>query len=232
MVNVYLGFAMLGLNILYVLAYFALKEPLFRTNYKFSENSSKYFSCADDQLSHIRFLQTYGIVDGFSSKLDMAMTPFYKTALELERLSYIFDSVDKFLLLFANIATFLLGGKAVINSTMSIGQFTVILSYFNLMMGATKYFFTIAGDIPEVLAFLDRTREVFKEEKLQDDNDKKVLEKIEYVSVDNLNFAYLDGKPIFQDFNYIFEKGKIYSLKGVNGSGKSTLIRIIPGLYM
>lgn len=59
-----------------------------------------------------------------------------------------------------------------------------------------------------------------------------IVEKIETISIEDLYFSYTDNKPIFRNFNYIFEQGKIYSLKGENGSGKSTLIRIILGLYI
>ncbi len=228
--NGYLGFFLLVLNILYALAYFIFKKPLFHVSYRFSEAVSSYFSSLDEQLSYIDFLQTHGIIRGFSLKLKKAFSPLYELSLKEQRISYAFSSVDKILFLMANLALFILGGKSVINRSMSIGQFTMVLSYFNLIMGATKYFFTLSGDIPEVLVFYQRLNEIFKEEKLPGEG--VIVEKIETISIEDLYFSYTDNKPIFRNFNYIFEQGKIYSLKGENGSGKSTLIRIILGLYI
>ena len=228
--NIHLGLLLLGLNILYAVAYYIFKKPLFNISYDLSEAAASYFSGLDEQLSHIGFLQTHGIVRGFSSKLEKAFSPLYKLALIEQRISYGFSSVDKVLFLLANLALFVLGGMSVIDKSMSIGQFTMVLSYFNLMMGATKYFFTLSGDIPEVLVFFQRLNEIFKEEKLPSEG--ILIDKIETISIENLNFSYPEAKPIFEDFNYTFEQGKIYSLKGENGSGKSTLIRILLGLYI
>jgi ATP-binding cassette subfamily C protein len=228
--NGYLGLLLLGLNILYALTYFIFKNSLFNANFRLSEATSSFFSSLDEQLSYIDFLQTHGIIRGFSLKLKKAFSPVYELALKEQRISYAFSSVDKFLFLIANLALFILGGKSVIDRSMSIGQFTMVIFYFNLMMEATKYFFTLSGDIPEVLVFFQRLNEIFNEEKLP--NGGKIIEKIETISIEDLCFSYSDCKSIFQNFNYIFERGKIYSLKGENGSGKSTLIRIILGLYI
>lgn len=64
---------------------------------------------------------------------------------------------------------------------------------------------------------------------------KKMVEccdrlKIRTLKLENITFSYAD-KMILNRFNYSFEKGKIYLLKGINGAGKSTLLNIICGLY-
>lgn len=228
--NIILGFLLLLLNIIYAMAYFLFKKPLFLANFRLSEAVSHVFSGFAEQLSHVSFIQTHGIVPGFSNRLQNTFSPLYKSALAEQRVSYAYSSVDKILLLSANLALFFFGGKSVLDKSMSIGQFTMVLSYFNLMMEATKYFFTIAGDIPQVLVFYERLKGIFEEEKLP--NEGKTLDKIRTISLENLAFSYPGGKEIFKNFDYNFYQGKIYCLKGDNGSGKSTLIRIILGLYI
>jgi ABC-type nitrate/sulfonate/bicarbonate transport system ATPase subunit len=49
------------------------------------------------------------------------------------------------------------------------------------------------------------------------------------IEVKNLSFKFGE-KQIFNNFNYTFEDGKIYSVMGKSGCGKSTLLRIIAGL--
>lgn len=46
----------------------------------------------------------------------------------------------------------------------------------------------------------------------------------------NLTKIFNDN-TVINDFNYLFEKDKIYLLIGHNGSGKSTLIKLLLGLY-
>ncbi len=50
-----------------------------------------------------------------------------------------------------------------------------------------------------------------------------------YIKIKNLSKTYLTQKKIIvlNNLNYIFKKGKIYSLVGPSGSGKSTLLNIL-----
>lgn len=52
--------------------------------------------------------------------------------------------------------------------------------------------------------------------------------KIESIEFNNVSFSY-DDLRVFDNFNYKFEKGKLYGLVGENGSGKSTIIKLIKG---
>ncbi|MFZ2256849.1 MAG: ABC transporter ATP-binding protein [Clostridiaceae bacterium] len=49
------------------------------------------------------------------------------------------------------------------------------------------------------------------------------------MEIKNLNFGY-DAKPVLNDINLSFPKGKFISILGPNGSGKSTLVKLILGL--
>ena len=53
---------------------------------------------------------------------------------------------------------------------------------------------------------------------------------VEEINIKNLVFSYGE-KAILHKINFVFKKGKIYSIVGANGSGKSTLINIITGIY-
>lgn len=47
----------------------------------------------------------------------------------------------------------------------------------------------------------------------------------------NINFAYVEDKPILQDFSLTIKKGEKVAFVGESGSGKSTLVDIIIGIY-
>lgn len=50
------------------------------------------------------------------------------------------------------------------------------------------------------------------------------------VHIENLDFWYRKGKPVFKNLNLSLIPGHIYGLLGKNGSGKSTLLKCISGL--
>ena len=49
------------------------------------------------------------------------------------------------------------------------------------------------------------------------------------LKLENISFAY-DKKPIFEDLNLEFEKGKVYAIIGRSGTGKTTLLSVLSGL--
>ncbi|MAT41612.1 MAG: ABC transporter ATP-binding protein [Anaerolineaceae bacterium] len=50
------------------------------------------------------------------------------------------------------------------------------------------------------------------------------------INVQNLTFSYQTGLPVFQQFNWLVEKGESWVLLGPSGCGKSTLLYLLAGL--
>lgn len=50
------------------------------------------------------------------------------------------------------------------------------------------------------------------------------------IKIENLNFHYKQGEPIFEGLSQELQLGKIYGLLGKNGTGKSTLLKLINGV--
>lgn len=48
--------------------------------------------------------------------------------------------------------------------------------------------------------------------------------------IEDLTFAYKDGKNILEDVNVEFKKGMFYAILGTSGSGKTTFLSLIAGL--
>lgn len=46
----------------------------------------------------------------------------------------------------------------------------------------------------------------------------------------SLCYAYTKERPIFEDLNLQFERGKVYVILGASGSGKTTLLSLLGGL--
>jgi len=106
----------------------------------------------------------------------------------------------------------------------------------------TVFFFAIYRLMPSInrvfqsynnLNFLKKSLEIVSEhilERKEDFGDEKVSLTSEIV-LNNLNFEYIQDKPILKDINLTIHKGENVAFVGPSGSGKSTIVDIIIGLY-
>lgn len=225
-----LGFSILALLLCYALIYRRFKDPLYRVNFAMSEQGSEFFNALNEQLANVEFLQMQGLNLNYSKKLNSHFQPLLRSALSVQRITYLFSSIDRFLLLGANLALFLWGGNSIASGEMTVGQFTMVFTYFNLLTGSIKFFFELAGDIPEVMVFRNRMTEIFAQPRLP--NGKQCIDHIHRIDIENLSFQYPGSRNLVLKRNFCFESGKLYALRGGNGSGKSTFIRLLLGLYL
>ena len=217
------------LSSIYLIAYELLKKHVARLNYTLKEDQANFFSKLYEQLSNSKFIRLHGIVQLFTKRLDNAFFRVLDTSLKYQKINYLFASVDKIITLFSTLMIFIWGGKSVIEGTLTIGQFTIISSYFMIMKSAIKYFFQLGQNIQETLVSCNRLQDILNIKEQSCGNE--ILSSIDSISIKNLTFSYNDN-PIFIHFNLEFKKGKIYAITGKNGAGKSTLIDILLGLYM
>jgi ABC-type bacteriocin/lantibiotic exporter with double-glycine peptidase domain len=73
----------------------------------------------------------------------------------------------------------------------------------------------------------------FLQQPERNDLQKNILisESVENITLRKVYFGYEKNKPILQNLDWKFQKGKVNHLTGENGSGKSTIISLIMGLY-
>lgn len=228
--NLLLGSLLLVLNMAYYLVYTKFKNPLKERNEQLAECVSEYFSEEYVQASNTQHLQMNGLNIGFYKRLEAGFKRVFHASISEARLSQWFSTSDSILHFLAHLALLVLGGLAVIRGELSIGYFTILLAYFNMMMEATKFFFSLGEDLQERTVFYQRMEEIFESKPLI--NGSKTLDEIRKIEVRDLSFDYNKSTPVFQNMNNNFQKGEIIALKGGNGSGKSTFIRSILGLHL
>lgn len=121
-----------------------------------------------------------------------------------------------------------IGGYKVLNDELSIGFFTIINTYFSMMINSTSYFLSLAGSFQDNKVSINRIRKIMDaDNEIYGNNELYTLDQIK---ICNLSVKYNDY-VVFDNLNYEFEKGKIYAICGHNGAGKTTLLNSIIGLY-
>ncbi len=126
----------------------------------------------------------------------------------------------------------LLGGRAVIEGTLSPGEFTAFLAYLQMliwpMLGAG---FTI-NLIQRAGASLGRINRILEEEPdIQSPPAEQAVRKPQRgeISIRNLSYSYPGTeKEVLKDFSIDIPPGSILGILGKTGSGKSTLVQLLP----
>lgn len=216
----------------YILIYNIFKKKLYDVNYNFFEQRSEYFSKMTEQLSFIKFIKTHSLYEWFSKRLEKAYNNLFIAFLKYAKTNYIFSNASSLILVLVNTFIIFYGGMSVVNKKMTIGSFSIITVYVNLIVSSINYFLNLGAQYQEFQVSNNRLLELF--ELPVEENGSAILKKIDCISLRNVSFAYdkKEGiKKLINNINMEFRTGNTYALVGKNGSGKSTFISLILGLY-
>ena len=116
---------------------------------------------------------------------------------------------------------------------LTAGQFMSYVMFIGFMTAPVMQLVNVGTQLTEAVAGLDRTREILAE--LQEDAgpDRKLplgtLDgDVQFIDV---NFHYVEDKPVLRDISFEAKPGTVTALVGSSGSGKSTIISLICGFH-
>ena len=214
---------------LYLAIYFIFKKPLFKSGYELKEKQNKFFSKMNEQLYNINLIKLNSTFEESQKQLRTSFSTMFESLLKYTRVSYIFSSSDSMTMIISQIIIFFFGGMEIINGNLTIGQFTIIISYFSMIMGCISYYLNLGKSYQDALVSYSRLEEILNEPK--EINGDKRIDNIDTIVLKEVCFSYDDTDNIISNFNYTFKKGNIYGIIGQNGTGKSTFINLILGLF-
>lgn len=127
-------------------------------------------------------------------------------------------------------AVIIIGGREVIEGTLTAGAFSSFITALFMAYDPIKRLASLYGNIQGAVAASERTfflLDLFPEIK----SGEKDLEKIEKISLQNVNFGYENGKNVLNNINFKLETGKVVALAGPSGGGKSSIINLLVRFY-
>ena len=123
----------------------------------------------------------------------------------------------------------IVGGRAILAGTMTLGDFVMYVFFTGMLAAPLVQIASIATQLSEAFAGLDRIREVQKlvTEDADDPNRLPLPPLRGEVALENVWFEYEPGTPVLQDVSFHAPAGTTTALVGPSGSGKSTLIHLV-----
>ncbi len=122
--------------------------------------------------------------------------------------------------------------RTIVSQTMSLAELAIMFSAMNT---SSWMLFCMFNNITEAMKngqFLEYFRTFMEyEEKIPEDMDGIIPEKIRSVEFKNVCFEYKENKPVINNLSFKIEGNKVCALVGHNGAGKSTIIKLLLRLY-
>jgi subfamily B ATP-binding cassette protein MsbA len=127
------------------------------------------------------------------------------------------------------IVIILMGGRAIMAGTMTLGDLFAYLLFTGLMAAPIVQIASIGTQISEAFAGLDRIRELLDttREDADDANRAAAGEVAGDITFDDVSFEYNPGVPVLKHVTFTAAAGTTTALVGSSGSGKSTLISLV-----
>jgi ABC-type multidrug transport system fused ATPase/permease subunit len=126
-----------------------------------------------------------------------------------------------------------LGARQILAGQLTLGGFVTFTAFLGFLIAPVFQIVGIGTQLTEALAGLERTREVLRERR--EDEDPRRTDAIGAIDgevrFENVDFAYEPGKPVLTDVSFVAKPGTVTALVGPSGSGKSTMIGLIAAFH-
>jgi ABC-type multidrug transport system fused ATPase/permease subunit len=127
----------------------------------------------------------------------------------------------------------LFGGRAVIEGTLTVGEFALFQLYLMQLVWPMQGFGMVIDQGQRALASCERIFEILDSEPdvSPPEEPKSLVEETPGVELRGVYFSYGDREPILNSVSLKVEPGEAVAAVGATGSGKSTLLSLIPRFY-
>jgi len=226
-INLLMGLVLFVLIPIYIGLFFSFRKKMYQTNLSYKEAESYYFEEMNSQIENIKFIKINALKKMFKHSLNKNFTFFFSKLMSYTRFGMLFSNLGSFITVCANITILIIGVDQIFSGNLTIGEFTVIQTYFNMVIANIDYFLNFFKNYQTTLVSYNRLNDIFLIEKEKIGSYE--ITDIETIEFKQVSFSY-GLSPLIEDFSFSFKKGHVYRIHGQNGKGKSTLMDLILGL--
>ena len=193
---------------------------------------SRANSILHDIIKGIRVVKSFGNEEREIKKFDNASKQLAKCSASNEKFwAVVYPIINNFIT-FGEFFVILVGGKMVLDGTLTLGELTRFNLYLILLYEPIKWFSTLPLRLSNCLTSLVRIYEILDEEPpANTESTADSLDASQPIDFENVTFGYKSYEPVLKNINLHINPGEMIGLVGHSGAGKSTIINLCMRLY-
>lgn len=205
-----------------------LNEKIASAKLKMMNSTIDSYSILSDSVQNIMAIKKNDCLSVIEERYDIYLDKEEKAQQFFwwKRLSlFTINSIQSFIIF---LMLFIYGIYGVIDGTISISAFILIVSYVTLFTAPVESMSNVISDIKQSYRGLEKFFAQYQNENHALQKSTTVLEQPPNISFHNVSFSYADGeKMVLSKINMTFAAGKITAIRGDSGTGKTTIAQII-----
>ena len=197
---------------------------------RFDETEAELTTVMQENLSNLRVVRAFNREKYEMDKFSIKNKELSKIDFELINHLGFQWGVGGSLSLAQVLLTTLIGIFFVINNQITIGQFSVFISYQSMIVYPVRSLARLLSNMGKMKVSIERLLEILNE-KTEDIESGKVLDIKGDIKFSHVGFQYDDGTfPVLKDISFSVKPNETLAILGPTGSGKSTLVHLLTGL--
>lgn len=201
-------------------------RPVFRERGEINADVTGRLS---ETLSGIRIVKAYGVEEREQSVFHDGVQRLFRNVKQSITGVSAISTFAGLIIGGIGILMFVVGGRAIIEESMTLGDFVLYIFLIGLLAAPIVQMASIGTQVSEAFAGLDRIRELMANP--TEDQEDASLEPLDDVrgtiAFEDVRFSYEEGVPVLKGVTFAAEAGTTTALVGSSGSGKSTLVSLV-----
>jgi ABC-type multidrug transport system fused ATPase/permease subunit len=190
-------------------------------------------AAAEENVSGVRVVKGFAQEHRQMRRFHHSVRRVFDQSMVSTRLRAFYNPYIGFLPQLGLAAIVIVGGRQVVNGTISLGDFVAFYGYVLMLTGPMRMLGVSLGMAQRAVASGNRIFEILdREPRLTSPVGAPALpEGGGRVELRGVGFAYEGAAPVLEDIDLTVEAGQTVALVGATGTGKTTLVNLIPRLY-
>ncbi len=195
------------------------------------EAEGRLSTVVQENLTGVRVVRAFGREAFETRNFDEKNEDFAKKWVKLGRAMGPYWGIGDFVTALQVLAVVVLGAREAVLGRLTLGQFTVFVSYNSMIAWPLRSFGRILGDMSKMSVSIDRLREILNAPEEAENPGGVRADMRGDIVFDDVHFGYPGSPEILRGLSFTIPGGKTVGILGGTGSGKSTITYLLARLY-